>query len=134
MGITREKMVAEGVKRMKMLKMLDQPIKEFKEEGKLNLSERGMLYWLDEEQEQMVREIEEEIEGVVYHVIHDYTNLGEMFSLMYVSKYKEEWEMDHEDLKEGRALCYIVNASMPDCSEMGTIGVKPLWGGVARTW
>ena len=134
MGITRKKMVAEGVKRMKMLKMLDQPIKEFKEEGKLNLSERGMLYWLDEEQEQMVKEFEEETGGVVFHVIHDYTNIGEIYNLLFVSKHEEEWEMDIEDLKEGIAICKVVVVSMPDCSEMGSIGVKPLWGGVARTW
>ena len=91
MAVTREEMVAEGVKRMEILKMMPQPIKEFKEEGKLNLSEHGgLLYWLNEEQEQMVRDWEEAHGNVVYHVIHDYTNIGELLTFLYVSKYTEE--------------------------------------------
>lgn len=135
MEVTRETMVAEAVKRMKILKMLEQPIKEFKEEGVLNLSENGgILYWLDEKQKKIVADFEKEFGGLVYHVIHSMTNFGEMLSLLYVSKYEEEWECDIEDLKEGMAVAYVVNLSMPDCSESGTIGVQPSIGGVRRTW
>ena len=133
--LTREMMVEEGVKRMKMLKMLPNPIRDFQKEGKLNLSEMGgYLYWLDEEQEKMVKDFEERTGYVVYHVIHDFTNIGEMYSLMYVSTYPEEWEYDHEDIKEGRAVCHVVNVDMPDCSESGSIGIRPSIGGVARVW
>ena len=135
MAVTREQMVAEAVKRMKVLKMLDQPIKEFKEEGLLNLSENGgYLYWLDDEQKKMVADFEEENGGVVYHVIHSFTNIGELYAFLYVSTYEEEWEMDMEDLADGSALAYVINMNMPDCSELGSIGVKPRIGGVVRTW
>ena len=33
----------------------------------------------------------------------------------------------------GRAFVYVVNKDMPDCSEFGTIGIRPLFGGVLRT-
>lgn len=135
MELTREAMVAEAVKRMKILKMMEQPIKEFKEEGVLNLSEAGgLLYWLDDKQKKIVADFEEEFGGLVYHVIRSMTNFGEMLSLMYVSKYTEEWELDIEDLKEGMCVAYVVNVTMPDCSEAGTIGVQPSIGGVRRTW
>ena len=79
MKATREMMVEEGVKRMKMLKILPNPIKEFKKHGKLNLSEvRGMLYWLDEEQEKMVKkqnsmeQTSKNIEKIWYQKISEY--------------------------------------------------------------
>ncbi len=126
---------AEALKRMKTLKIMKQPIKEFEEEDKLNLSEHiGILYWLDEEEEKMVKEFEDKNMATVYHVIKSLTSIGLMYSLMYVSQYPEEWEQDNEDIKEGIALCYVVNKDMPDCSEFGSIGIKPMNGGVARIW
>ena len=130
----REVMVEEAVKRMKVLKMLKQPIKECLE-GLLNLSEWiGILYWLDDEQQKIVEDFEKENEAVVYHVIHSMTSIGEMYALLYVSKHEEEWENDMEDLKNGEALAYVFNKSMPDCSEFGYIGVVPMNGGVKRIW
>jgi len=125
----------EAVKRMKALKMLDQPIKEFEEEGKLNLSEsHGILYWLDEEEQKMVDQFEKEHNGLVYHVIKSFTTIGLMYSLLYVSEYLEEWQMDMENIDDECQLAYVVNKDMPGCSEFGTIGVKPMNGGVVRTW
>jgi len=133
METTREMMVEEGAARMVTLKMLPQPIKEFREEGRLNLSENGgYLYWLNDEQQKLVKDWEEENECIVYHVIHDFTNFGEMLTFLYVSKYKEEWEMDREDLKAGYPLAYVMNLTMPDCSEFGSVGVQPSIGGVKR--
>lgn len=132
---TKEEMKDEALKRMKMLKMLSQPIKEFKNENKLNLSERcGILYWLDDEQEKMVRDWEEKTGNLVYHVVHNYTNFGEMYTFLYVSKYKDEWEMDNADLKDGIPICYVMNKDMPDCSEYGAASIKPAIGGVMRVF
>lgn len=135
MADLREKQKKVAIERMKKLGLLEQPIKELEENDKLNLSEGpGLLYWLDDEQQKMVKEFEEENNGLVFHVIHQFTNIGELFNLLYVSQYTEEWEMDMEDLGEGQALAYVINKDMPDCSEFGTIGIKPMNGGVVRTW
>lgn len=129
----REKMKSEAIKRMKMLKMLDQPIKEFQENELLNKSELGMgiLYWLTEEEMDQVREFEEEYGAVVYHVILSQTEFGPMYSFLYVTKYEEEWAADRQDLRSGQAIAYIVNGNVHD---MGSIGVQPCNGGVRRTW
>ena len=125
----------EALKRMKKLKLHPNPIREFKKEGKLNASERmGALIWLTEEEQEKVREFEEEYGGLVYHVIHQYTNIGELYSYLYVSKYEEEWHIDNTDLDYGQALAYVYNASDPILSEIGTIGIKPCAGGVIRTF
>jgi len=131
----RQKQKEEAIKRMKALDMLEQPIKEFIEEDKLNLSEGpGLLYWLNEEEQEMVKKFEEQNDAVVYHVIKSNSSIGLMYSLLYVSQYLEEWEMDSSDLGDNTALAYVVNMNMPDCSEFGTIGIKPMNGGVVRTW
>ena len=114
---------------------MEQPVKEFEDEGKLNLSENGgLLYYLNEDEQKMVDDFEKENNGLVYHVIKSRTSIGLMYALLYVSEYLEEWKMDMEDLEEGQALAYVVNMDMPDCSEFGTIGIKPSVGGLIRTW
>ncbi len=131
----RQKQKEEAIKRMKALDVLEQPIKEFREEDKLNLSEGpGLLYWLNEEEQEMVKKFEEQNDAVVYHVIKSKSSIGLMYSLLYVSQHLEEWEMDSNDLGDNTALAYVVNMNMPDCSEFGTIGIKPMNGGVVRTW
>lgn len=131
----KARQIEEGVKRMRALKMLKQPINEFKNEGVLNLSENGgYLYWLDAKERDMVANFESENDATVYHVIKSFTQFGVMYSLMYVSKYEEEWQMDMEDIKNGQAVVYVVNVDMPECSELGSIGVVPSIGGVKRIW
>lgn len=129
----RDSQVEEAVARMKLLGILKTPIKEFKEDGVINRSENGILYWLDDEEKKMVADFEEEYSCVVYHVIKTFSTLGLMYSLLYVSKHMDEWEMDREDILDGRAFVYVVNKDMPDCSEFGTIGIRPSFGGVIRT-
>lgn len=129
----KETMKKEAVKRMKMLKMSKEVIRQFEEEDVLNLSESiGYLYWLDNEQKEIVRKFEEKFGFIVYTAIHDYTDFGEMLSLLYVSPYSSEWKQDRQDIEEGYALVYVVNLSMPDCSEFGSIGIRPSIGGLIR--
>lgn len=130
----RNKQVEEAVKRMKMLHILPRAIQEFKS-GVINRSEEiGLLYWLDDSEKEMIEKFEEKWEGVVYHVILTETTIGRMYSLLYVSKHTEEWEMDLADIQEERVFVYVVNKDMPDFSEFGTIGIRPSFGGVIRTY
>lgn len=129
----RQAQVTEALLRMKALELHENVINEFKNSGKLNLSERiGILYWLDEEEEKMVREWEKETENVVYHVIKNHTEFGLCYAFLYVSPHTEEWEMDNEDLKEGCPLVYVKNKTFADCSEYGCIGIKKSIGGLMR--
>lgn len=131
----RVKQKEQAIERMKKLGIMEQPIKEFEDEDKLNLSEvAGYLYWLDDDEKEMVKKFEEENNALVYHIIKTNTNIGMLHNLLYVSEYVEEWDMDMDDLSEGQALAYVLNKTMPDCSEFGTIGIKPSVGGLIRTW
>lgn len=41
--------------------------------------------------------------------------------------------MDMEDLSDGQALVYVLNKTMPNYSEFGSIGVQYANGGLVRT-
>lgn len=131
----------EALLRMKKLNLHENAIREFKEEGKLNLSEGqrlfgkipvGVLYWLNDEEMQMVKAFEKEYGGLVYHVVKTNTIIGLMYSLLYVSKYPEEWEADDAALEEGYCYAYVKNATDDFLSELGEIVIQPAYGGVVR--
>lgn len=124
----------EAIERMKMLKIYSQAIKEFEKENVINVSEHGgILFWLDDEQQETIKRFEEKYNAVVYHVIHNYTEFGELYSLLYVSQHENEWDYDKDDIKHNIALCYVVNKNEENFSEFGSIGIRPQFGGVIRT-
>ena len=124
----------EAIHRMKMLNLHGNVLREFEQEDRLNMSEYGgFLYWLDSDQQAIVDEFEAEWNALVYHVIHSYTNIGEMLTLLYVSNYPEEWEYDRLDLAEGYPLAYVKNLDDPYLSEIGSVGIECRIGGLIRT-
>lgn len=133
---TREEMKSKAVEIMRELHISKNVVEEFKHHDKLNESEGiGALYWLNEEEQQMVKEFEEESGHVVYHVIHSFTNYGEMYSMLFVSKYKEDWQVtcDKFDGGQYRVYSYVYNKTDPWMSDMGSILVRPSIGGLIRT-
>lgn len=131
----KAKQKKEALERMKLLSLSKNIIKEFDKEGIVNLSENGgILYWLDSDQQSIVDEFEKEHDALVYHIIHDFTEFGELYSLLYVSKYEEEWEDEKDELKRGIALSYVKNMDDDFCSEFGSIGIRPQFGGLVRMY
>lgn len=135
MKATKEQMKQEALDRMKLLKLHPNVIKEFKEEDKLNYSMgiHGILYWATDEIGEVVQKFGNQTGYLVYHVIHNNTEIGRMLTLLYVSTEMEEWNADKQDLREGCPLAYVENLTYPDCSEFGSVGVKSLNWGVVRT-
>lgn len=134
MNITREMKKAEAIKRMKALGIIDGAISQFKNEDIVMVSEPplGGLYWLNDEEKEMVRKFEEKNDALVYMVVRAFTQFGKMDSLLFISDYEDEWEMDNEDLKDGYVMTYTVNHDMPDCSEFGSIAIRSAGGGILR--
>ena len=101
---SQEEMKQEALNRMKMLLLHQNVINEFKKENKLNKSEGplGTLYWLDEEERDIVKEYEKKWNVLVYHVIKTFTkNMGVIYDLLYIIDEKQYWEREREELKEG---------------------------------
>jgi hypothetical protein len=130
----RAKQEAEAVERMKLLELYPTVIKEFINEKVINKSEHiGILYWLDDDEKQFVKDFEDEYNAVVYHIVKTYTTIGCMLSVFYVSDDESEWESDREDIKIGEQLCYVKNIDNDDCSEFGYICFRKNCGGLMRT-
>lgn len=130
-----EVMKLEALKRMKMLRIYPNAVRDFKKKARvINKSEGyGALYWLDDEEKEIVKNFEKESGGMVYACILNCLEFGECLSMLFVSKNEEEWQMDRDDIMGGYAFAYVYNKTYPDCSEYGTIGIKPSFGGLIRT-
>lgn len=138
--VSRDEQTIEGIVRLKKLEVLDNVINDFKE-GRINKSEfGGILYWLDDEERAFVSDWEKDTGNLVYHVIKNETDMGTCYSFLYVSKYKEEWGMDRDDLEDLGSegyLCpvvYVYFKNGTGYNEYGRIGIKPNVGGVMRIY
>lgn len=128
----KDKMKQEAIERMKMLKLSSGCIKAF-QRGEVWESEGiGALYDLTKEEQKIVDDFEKKNNGLVYHVIHNMTEFGELYSLLFVGKYEEEWQMDRQDIEENIVFAYVYNKTDDWCSEFGSIMVKPNIGGLIR--
>lgn len=125
---------AEAVKRLKMLGVHPNVIKDF-QEGVVNYSVKGMLFWIEKESwKNIVFDFEQNYSAVVYHAILNHAEFGDMLSLLYVSRHEEEWEADRSILTYGETVAYVHNFDAPYCSEIGIIGIKSAFGGIIRTY
>lgn len=134
MEVKRIEKKNEAIKRMEMLDIYLETIRQFEKEGLVSYSEPplGTNYWLTEEQRKIVRDFEEEHNALVYFGIKSYTEFGTLDSFLFVSKYKDEWILDNNDIKNGYAYAYVYNHDVPEYSEIGLIKVQPRFGGLVR--
>lgn len=129
---TREEMLNEAIARMKKLDLHPNTITELKN-GVINVSKQfGALYWADEAEKEMIRKFEAEHNALVFHCIENHTNFGTLFSMLFVSQYEEEWEIDNEDLNILCPIAMVKNRDDDMLSDMGCIKVKPFYGGLVR--
>lgn len=134
MKVPQERKKTEALERMKLLGIFPEAINQFKKSGQVMNSEPpyGALYWIDDGLAESVREFEEKYSALVYLVVHSYAEFGEMYSLLYVSDYEEEWELDRQDIADGFAMTYTINLDNPDFSEFGSIWFDKRSGGLVR--
>ena len=124
----------EALARMRTLKLHENVIREFEKDDIINQSEHGgILFWLDDNQKALVERFEKEYNAVVYHVIHSYTEFGELLAYLYVSQHEDEWGYDRDDLRQGTPIAYVENLDDSSLSEFGGIGIKSQFGGLCRT-
>ena len=134
MNVSRADKKKEAIKRMEVLDIYAETIRQFEKEGHISYSEPplGANYWIDDEQEKVVREFETEYNTLVYFGVRAYTNIGILDAFLYVSDYTEEWAMDNGELKDGYVYAYVYNHDIPEYSEIGLIKVQPRFGGLVR--
>lgn len=131
--MTNEERIVEAIERMKLLKLDKSCINAFKK-GKVWESEGiGALYEVNEKEQALIDKFEKEHKGcLVYHMIHNHFEFGEIYNMFYVSSDTDEWEQDNLDIKEGYPFVYAYNATEPLFSDFGGIAVKSQFGGLVR--
>ena len=133
--MTREERKIKAIELLKELDIYEPYIKGFVKNNQVCFFERFGGYWVDQEPEveKKMKEIEAKFNCTVYAITHEYLEFGECYSFMLVSNYKSEWE--HALIKEGNdfyAFAYVWNKTYEEFSELGTIGVRSLYGGITR--
>lgn len=129
----REELISEAIKRMSILDMHPNVIHEFENEQKLNRSETslGILFWLTDEEQEMVKDFQNKYNVLVYHVIKTCTvQMGTIYDLLFITTEQEEWDIEKEDLKDDYAFVHTIGYF----SESGMIKIKKVNGGVAREY
>ena len=131
--MTKEEKFIEAIELMKLLKLSEHCIKAFAENKVWTSEGYGALYEVTQKEQKLIDNFEENHPNcLVYHMIHNKFEFGECYSMLYVSSDKEEWEFDKEDIKDGYVFAWVENIDSDWCSEFGTIGVKPSFGGLIR--
>ena len=143
----RQLQKAEAIKRLELLKLLPNVITDFKNNDTVYYSERqnkifdGILYWIsnNEDYERLVKEFEENYDALVYHAQLTRFSYGLCLSMLFVSKYQEEWEIEREAITNPYdgvidTYAYVANLNEPDFSEIGRIGIVRKNGGISRVY
>lgn len=137
MNISREEKKIEAIERMKKLGVFPETIKQFEQEDLVSISEPpvGAFFWIEGEELEEMKRWEQDHNALVYVIIRSYTSIGKMDSYLYVSDHKDEWQQDRAMLNRNETFAYVINRDMPDCSELGSIGIRrTIAAGLARTW
>lgn len=130
MNLTRKHLIDEAVARMSLIGFNREIIEQFTDRTLIRQSlppyynSQPVLPNTDTDLLARIAEFERVHDALVYYVIRSYTELGEMETYLYVSKYENEWVNDRDDLSENRSLAYVANLNHPDCSEFGSIGFE----------
>ena len=128
--MSRASMMKEAKKRMKKMGILNEAIRQL-DEGYVNVSygRWGALFWADDEVQKKIEEVEKRYDSVVYLVLHNNTEMGELYAMLMVTPYKEDWKYDDENINDGIAYAYVWNKSIEEFSESGSIGFKKVPSG-----
>ena len=80
-----------------------------------------------------MREVEEKYKCKVYAITHDYMEFGELYNFLLIDSYPEEWDTIIESFgNKHNVFAYVWNKDDDWCSELGTITVQSLYGGIKR--
>ncbi len=137
MGVKFEEKKIKAVEYMKMLDIYKPYINGFKaKQSKVCYFERfgGYWAWQNDLLTQKIKEIQEKYSCCVYAVTHEHTEMGECYSFLIVTDYKEEWPETIKYLggRNFEVFAYVWNVEDDNCSEFGDIVVQSMGGGIRR--
>lgn len=133
--MNKEERKTKAIEFMKTLDIYKPYIDGFEKHDHICMFERFGGYWAYQYPELMdkIKEFEEKYDYTVYAVTHEYTEFGECYDFLIVTKYDEEADETLVKCDGGfYAYAYVWNKTDDWCSEFGDIGLKSFGGGIAR--
>ena len=125
----------KAIELMKKLDIYKPYIQGFEKDNMVCFYENFGGFWAIQEpeiQNKMIN-LQYEHDITIYAITHEFTEFGELYSFLYVNKYKEDWGFTLES--EGNvhnAFAYVWNKDDDSCSEFGTVCVRSFGGGIKR--
>ena len=125
----------KAIELMKKLDIYKPYIQGFEKDNMVCFYENFGGFWAIQEpeiQNKMIN-LQYEHDITIYAITHEFTEFGELYSFLYVNKYKNEWSFTLES--EGNlhnAFAYVWNKDDDSCSEFGTVCVRSFGGGIKR--
>lgn len=126
--MTRDDMKKEAISRMKNIGIEQLVIDHFEKYDHVFAAKNFLLSKLLPEEEAIVADWEKENGGLVYHVVCASSEIGELLSFLYVSKYEDDWASEREIYRQGDDVVglygYAYNLEEPMFSDFGFMQFK----------
>ena len=124
MRISKEAKKTEALKRMEILDLTTEAIKEFETSDRIRILAANIKdsHWADNETMRQIRKIEAKNDIVIYLGMRSYTNMGTYDCFFYVGNDTSKWATDREKLKRNETAAYCHNYNRPKLSAFGEIG------------
>lgn len=105
--------------------IMDEIIDDFVKTNKIMVTEPPIYasYYPTNEQQNIIDALESS-GCLVFHATREFTEFGELLTLLIVSQYKEDNRYIYEDARNGLVYCYVKNLTDDWCSEYGTCQFK----------
>ena len=122
----------EAILRMNKLGLSKAVIDDFATNGIVYVSTEEDCQPADENIADIIAEFERKTGYTAYHAIISDHNLPEMLSILYVTKYTEDYDIVRNDI-DNQYVCACVYNLIEDFAEIGYIGIGSKDGHVIRT-
>lgn len=131
-NITKKEKAIELLERMDIYKPY---IQGFRDSDKVCFFENFGGYWAEQEPElyAKMKKLEAKYNCLVYAVMHEFTEFGELYDFLIVTDYPKEWDdLVYSQGSYHTAFAYVWNKDDDQCSEFGSVTVQSFGGGIKR--
>ncbi len=128
----KAQMKAEAIKRMKSIRLYNYVIEDFEVDGNIQVYEppQGAAYWLEEDEEERVAQIENDNDILVWGVIRVFVNDSiDVDYLLYVSNNQDNWPQERKDLTSHNPMVFAIKDESIDSLKHGRINIYMSSGG-----
>lgn len=125
----KQEMLDEAINCLLKLKVNKKHIDKFKQDNLIPLFVNDVKYIPDDiNLYEIVKKYEERTKNLVYAITYEHIDGYNMYSMLIVSKYKDDWNYLITNCSEGKdtkfVLSYVYNVDKPIFSEVGDVVIR----------